>query len=225
MLFLHRKTKVAVSFALLIEWVKAFSTGVSLLRINMKNEVNSTSPTLLMRIRDRNDNQSWTTFCEIYSPMLYDYCRRRGLQPSDSSDVVQEVLIRVAHGIRNLDYDRSRGRFRGWLATIVHREISRFFAKSTKDPSVELLEDIEEDDPRWGEHFQAYILRVALERIRPHFSNDTWTAFDLVWVNGETPKLVAQKMKRGLDFVYLSKSRVLNRLRLEVDLLAEEAGI
>ena len=157
--------------------------------------------------------------------MLYDFCRRKGLQPNDSSDVVQEVLIRVANGIRNLDYDRSRGRFRGWLATIVYRELARFKSKKNNNDSVKSQPELAAFDQGWGEHFQAHVMRVALERIQTRFSDDTWQAFTMVWLQNEPAKTVAEKMNRNLDFVYLSKSRVLNRLRLEVELLAEESGI
>lgn len=193
--------------------------------IGMSTDENTTSPTLLERIRDHEDGHSWNQFCEVYSPMLYDYCRRKGLQPNDCSDVVQEVLIRVAKGIRSFDYDRSKGRFRGWLSTIVHREISRFKTSSPNKPSVEQQPEISSDEVSWGEYFQAYVMRVALERCQQHFSPETWLAFSRVWLNSESPKSVAAKMNRNLDFVYLSKSRVLGRLRLEVEMLAEESGL
>ena len=55
-----------------------------------------TRPSLLMRIRDRNDEESWRTFVMIYAPLIYRYCCRHGLQDADAADLSQEVLEKVA---------------------------------------------------------------------------------------------------------------------------------
>ena len=61
----------------------AFSSHMSTAQTGMKSDENTTSPSLLEQIRDLDNSQSWDTFCDIYSPMLYDFCRIRGLQPSE----------------------------------------------------------------------------------------------------------------------------------------------
>jgi len=38
-----------------------------------------TRPSLLLRVRDVDDNAAWTQFVEIYTPLIYGYCRSRGL--------------------------------------------------------------------------------------------------------------------------------------------------
>ena len=77
----------------------------------------------------------------------------------------------------------------------------------------------------WDEHFYEHILKSALERIQPRFETDTWEAFTNVWLKNQAADEVAKLMERSIDFVYLSKSRVLKRLRLEVEQLADEAGM
>ncbi len=61
-----------------------------------------TPPSLVMRLRDHSDSKAWTEFVDVYSPLIYNYCRWRELQSSDAADVTQEVLLRVAKAIRNL---------------------------------------------------------------------------------------------------------------------------
>ena len=46
-----------------------------------------TRPSLLLRVRDVNDDAAWAQFVEIYTPLIYAYCRSRGLQDSDAADV------------------------------------------------------------------------------------------------------------------------------------------
>ena len=187
----------------------------------------TTPPSLLDRIRDHDDTKAWQTFCEVYSPLLYDYCRQRGLQSSDAADVVQETLLRVAKGILKFEYDPQRGRFRDWLYTIVYREMCRY----TKGKKTEFklnstdAQLAAQEGRSWNEHFHYHLLKTALERIRERFEPDTWEAFSLVWLDNLPANQVAQQLERSLDFVYLSKSRVIKRLRLEVEQLADEAGM
>lgn len=187
----------------------------------------ATPPSLLVRIRDHKDSSAWESFCDVYSPLLYDYCRKRGLQASDSADVVQEALLRVAKGILKFEYDPRRGRFRDWLYKIVYREICRL---SDRRKSVRPIEGVESDAmfdqaSQWNEHFHDHILKTALERIKPRFEAETWEAFVRVWLESKPAQEVARQLNRSLDFVYLSKSRVIKRLRLEVEQLADEDGL
>ena len=101
-------------------------------------------------------------------------------------------------------------------------------AKRRKQTNVVLADDNDiavKVDRDWDEHFHNHILRTALERISPRFEPATWEAFSLVWLRNRSPNDVAKELDRPLDFVYLSKSRVLKRLRLEVEQLADEAGM
>ena len=140
---------------------------------------------------------------------------------------MQEVLLRVAKGISKFEYDPARGRFRDWLYRIVYHEICRM-AQRRKQINVMISNEPEMEgkvDHEWDEHFHNHILRTALERVKPRFEASTWDAFTLVWLRNRAPNDVARELDRPLDFVYLSKSRVLKRLRLEVEQLADEAGI
>ncbi len=67
-----------------------------------------TSQSLLLRLCDVNDHESWQLFFAIYRPVLRDYFQRRGLQAADSDDLVQEVLTSVVKAMREARYDRSR---------------------------------------------------------------------------------------------------------------------
>ena len=96
-------------------------------------ESNITHPSLLVRIRNADDDQSWCEFVEIYSPLIYGFARKRGLQDADAVDLTQEVLRIVARSIGRLEYDRRRGSFRGWLFTIVRNELSDWFSRQRSD--------------------------------------------------------------------------------------------
>ena len=73
----------------------------------------NTRPSLLVRIRDPLDERAWSEFLEIYTPLVYQLARRKGLQDADAADLVQEVFRAVAGSIDRWDPDPKRGSFRG----------------------------------------------------------------------------------------------------------------
>jgi RNA polymerase sigma factor (sigma-70 family) len=189
-----------------------------------------TRPSLLIRIRDSHDVDSWRLFVEIYAPLIYRSCRRRGLQDADAADVGQEVLAQVARSIRSFEYQADRGRFRDWLGSVVRSKVARFLEKSGRTIGVGGSDGpnrVEDQggagaDPSWVAEFQAHVLAVALERVRPGFEPQTWTAFERVWKEGRPALETAGVLGMSIDSVYLAKSRILRRLREEVVLLAED---
>ena len=40
------------------------------------NSCSLTRPSLLLRIRDADNQQAWEQFVEIYTPLIYDFCPR-----------------------------------------------------------------------------------------------------------------------------------------------------
>src|SRR5215472_2708074 len=86
----------------------------------------ATSPSLLIRIRDRGDHLARSQFLEIYQPLIHGFARKHGLQEADAADLTQEVLRAVALAVERLDYDPRRGTFRGWLFTVVRNKLRNF---------------------------------------------------------------------------------------------------
>jgi len=97
----------------------------------MANPVSSlpTQSSLLVRIRDARDVESWKTFVAIYAPLIYRDCRRKVLQDADAADLCQEVLAQVARSMPTFEYQPGRGRFRDWLGTVTRHRIARFLEK------------------------------------------------------------------------------------------------
>src|SRR5882672_12776878 len=79
-----------------------------------------TSASLLGRLRHGPaEPGAWSEFVDRYSPRIYDWCRRWGLQEADAQDVTQIVLVKLVETMRVFAYDPSRS-FRGWLRTLTH---------------------------------------------------------------------------------------------------------
>ncbi len=179
-----------------------------------------TRPTLLRRLPDAGDGEAWRSFVETYGPLVYRFALRRGLQPSDAADVVQEVMLKVARSIDRFDYDPARGRFRGWLFTIAWRALidranqvkrrseiaSEAIAERTADPSTDA-------EALWDSEYRRSLLQRALPLVRPQFSEVTWEAFRLTALEGQPAEETAHRLGLTVGSVYVARSRVTARLR------------
>jgi RNA polymerase sigma factor (sigma-70 family) len=191
-----------------------------------------TRASLLMRIRDVGDAESWRVFVTIYAPLVYRFACRRGLQDADASDLSQDVMEKVARAIRSFEYQPARGRFRDWLLTITRRQVARFHEYRARRPelligSAELEQlgvgtDQDRPDADWNEDFNARVLQVALDRARLHFEPMTWRAFESVWLENRSAVETANDLSLHVELVYYAKSRVLKRLKEEVQEIVED---
>ncbi len=208
--------------------LRASSSLLMGIKMTSQPEPGPTHPSLLLRIRDASDEESWRTFVSIYAPLIYRSCRRRGLQDADAADVGQEVLAQVARSIRDFEYQPGRGRFRDWLGSVVRNKVYRFLQNEGRgvrgvvvDESMESL-GVAEADGEWVAEFHAHLLCAALGRIRDHFEPPTWSAFEEIWLHDRASNEVARDLALPIEVVYLAKSRVLKRLRDELINLAED---
>src|ERR1700685_2729121 len=86
----------------------------------------ATRASLLVRIRDGQDVEAWRQFTRVYSPVVYGFARKRGLQDADAADLMQEMLRSVAVHVGRLEYDPKRGTFRSWLFTVTRNKLYSF---------------------------------------------------------------------------------------------------
>src|SRR5262245_51715676 len=75
----------------------------------------ATRPSLLVRLRDWNQQTAWQEFANDYVPLLRNVARKAGLTETEADEVVQEALIAVAKKIREFKHAGNRGSFRAWL--------------------------------------------------------------------------------------------------------------
>jgi RNA polymerase sigma factor (sigma-70 family) len=191
----------------------------------------TTRPSLLVRLRNPMDERAWSEFVEIYGPLIEQLARQRGLQDADAADLVQEVFRAVAVAIERYDPDPARGSFRGWLSTIARNLIvnllnaQRRHPRGTGDTEIQqLLEALPAPDSEESALFDAEyhrrLLHWAAERIKDEFSAAVWLAFWKTGVEGQSADEAARALGLSVGTVYQYKSRVVARLRKEIERVA-----
>jgi RNA polymerase sigma factor (sigma-70 family) len=193
----------------------------------------STRATLLVRLRQNRDTEAWTTFIDLYTPLVYRFCRSRGLQDADARDITQQVLAIVHKSIGKFEYDRARGRFRNWMGAVTAHEIARHLHKERRggrgvgdgwgDDIAALTSAAV--DPAWVEEFNSYIFQRALARIQPEFDAAVWQAFGLTWLHDVKPRDAAEQIGKPSAWVYKARYKVIERLRKELEFLTSDAAV
>lgn len=188
----------------------------------------SASSSLLRRVQSR-DASAWWRLVKLYGPVVYAWARGAGLQAADATDVVQEVFAAVWQSIEQFRRDRPEDSFRGWLWTIARNKIRDRFRRLRHQPQAhggtaaqEILARLPEQPPatspgQSGLQAGSGLVHRALELVRAEFEESTWQAFWRTAVDGRSPAGVAEELGMTLHAVYKAKSRVLQRLRHELE--------
>src|SRR6266404_6978520 len=83
--------------------------------MNNANELIPTRRTLLSRLKNWNDHDSWKVFFDTYWKLIYNAAIRAGLTDAEAQDVVQDTVISVSKSLAAGDYDPTRSSFKTWL--------------------------------------------------------------------------------------------------------------
>ncbi|RLS55135.1 MAG: sigma-70 family RNA polymerase sigma factor [Planctomycetota bacterium] len=189
----------------------------------------STSHSLLMRLRT-NDVQAWKRLSELYGPMVYGWCRAAGLKPEDAADATQNVFQSVFTGFMKFRKERPGDRFRGWLWTITRNRVNDYFRQEKDAPAgrggssahphtLQWPQNLmpEEQDPETMVTETAQLVRRALELVQAEFEIRTWQACLKTTMDGQSVADVAAELKMTVGAVYVARSRVLKRIREELE--------
>jgi RNA polymerase sigma-70 factor (ECF subfamily) len=186
-----------------------------------------TRASLLHRLRDPNDTDAWREFVRLYASLIYGFARKRGLQDADAADLMQDVLRSVSGAIGRLEYDRAKGTFRGWLFSITRNKVFNFLDASRRRPrgsgddgAQQMLDELPDrtpDEEDWDREYERKVFAWASDRIRDEFQPATWKAFWMTAVDGDNASEVGKRLSMSPGAVYVAKSRVLARLREEIN--------
>jgi RNA polymerase sigma-70 factor (ECF subfamily) len=190
----------------------------------------STPVSLLQRLRDAVQRASaaaaWSEFVELYTPLLYSWAARLGLQPADAADLVQDVFVILVRKLPEFQYDSHKS-FRAWLRTVLMNrwrdgEKRAAVVSQQNDPAaLEQAASPDESSEVEEAEYREVLLRRALELMQREFRPATWKACWEQVVEGRPASEVARELGLTLNAVYVARSRVLRRLREYLDQLLD----
>ena len=182
--------------------------------------MNSTSESLLQRLRFGADPGAWRQFTDLYTPLLYYWLRKKHLSETDAADVVQDVFCLLLKKLPEFEYDKA-GTFRGWLRTVALNKLNEMRRRKQLPMEGELSESdavaAPEDNHFWEVEYRLQLVDRATEMIRDEFSPQAWDLYREYVKAGREPDEVASQFGVKVAEVYRAKSRIVQRLRVLLD--------
>lgn len=179
-----------------------------------------TPASLLVRLCQHPIDRDWERFVLLFTPMLSRWAHRLGVSAADAEDLLQEVFTLLFRKLPEFRYD-PRQSFRAWLWTVFHRHTLAWRRRQNRNLSLsaEQLEALASADnvaeASEGEYRRALLDRV-MQLVQTDFPQQTWQIFWQVAVEGRRSVDVARQFGVTPNAVYLSRGRVLARLREEL---------
>ena len=182
--------------------------------------VPETSTTLLRDIAGSAENPRWGEFVARYRPALEAFVAERfpGL---DAGDMIQETFIAIARALPDYRYDpEEKGRFHSYLTGILHHKCLNALRSDRRRKAAlgkcaaeaELAAPASDEDMRqWRET----VYELALQQLmaNPDISARDKQIFVRTATKGEKAEAVAMSLAVSRDVVYMTKARMLARLR------------
>jgi RNA polymerase sigma factor (sigma-70 family) len=197
-----------------------------------------TRQTLLSRLKDWEDHDSWSEFFETYWPLIYKAAIKSGLSDAEAQDVVQETIISVSKKMPQFKYDPSVGSFKGWLLKLTRWRIAdhcrnrhpgaRQQASHFIVPADEVnLEDIPNPEgcdleSLWNEEWETTLFNAAIERVKRQVDPKQFQIFHLHVLKEWPLRKVAAALNISAGRVYIAKYRISAKVKKEFKHLEEQ---
>jgi RNA polymerase sigma factor (sigma-70 family) len=206
-------------------------------------ELIPTRASLLSRIKDWEDRESWQDFFDTYWRLIYGTARKAGLSDAEAQDIVQETVLSVARNVGDFKYDPAVCSFKSWMLQVTRWRILNHLKKREAETarlvsadaaatpqSGERLPFERIPDPKgsdleavWEAEWESNLLNAALERVKRRVEPGQFQIYDLYCLAGWPVWKVAQTLGVGVGRVYLAKHRVGQLLKKEVAALQRSA--
>ena len=185
--------------------------------------MSETRVSLLERVCNLRDGQSWSEFHAIYRPLIFGYLRGLRIQEHDAYELTQAVFCRLMVSLPKFKLNRQKGRFRTYLwrvtyNTLVDRARRRKVRDRAEEEWVRRFREAEEAESRilektFLDRHRQRILEVALPRVRAKVSRTALACFEGRLVHRRPAAELAAELEITENCVYVYTSRVLQEVR------------
>jgi RNA polymerase sigma factor (sigma-70 family) len=200
------------------------------MKMDPNDELIPTRQSLLSRLKDWNDQESWKDFFDTYWRLIYCTAVKEGLSDAEAQDVVQETVISVMKSMPGFRYDPQKGSFKAWLMRLTRWRIIDQKRRRKPDYAREPManpDDLSEFenlvDPAgpeieaaWDREWEQNLWEVAVERVKRKVDSKQYQIFDLNVVKRWPVLKISRVLKVNPGRVYLAKHRIGNLITREV---------
>jgi len=200
-----------------------------------------TRKSLLGRLKNWEDNESWRDFFDTYWKLIYGFATRHGLSHEEAQEVVQETVVAVAKNIGAFHYDPKVCAFKTWLLGVTRSKIANQFARRARHPvnavsasaegssttaAVNRIPDEQAGqwEQAWDEEWRKNLMDAAIQRVKRRVSIEQYQMFDLFVLKQWPARDVAKALGVTVGHVYVAKHRLSKLVRNEVAAL-EAKGV
>lgn len=195
---------------------------------------------LIDRLRNREDRESWREFFDRYWSLIYGLGIKSGLTEQEAEEVVQETMVTISKNLDAYQYKPRECSFKSWMFKMAKWRIidqlrtrTPGFAQtnstdrdSDRTPTAERVPDEAASglDQIWDEEWQQNVMEVAVARVKQRVSIREFQIFDLYVLKGWPVRDVRRMLHVSAAHIYVAKHRVSAQIRIEVKKLEEELG-
>jgi RNA polymerase sigma factor (sigma-70 family) len=185
-------------------------------------ELIPTRDSLLSRLKEGGQEDSWRDFFETYWRLIYQTGRKYGLTDSEAQDVVQETMIELSQRIGDFQRDQKRGSFKAWLMRLTQWKIVDQIR--SRSPAERLDSDFgEETDARfvddWDRNWQVNAAEEAVRRVQSSARPKMFQAYSLCVLQGRSHLAAGKLLRMSVPAVYMAIFRIRRQLRRELEKL------
>ena len=194
-----------------------------------------TNLALIARLKRPADERAWQEFVGAYEPFLLRMLVRRGLSDTDSRDVVQQIFLAVCRSLKHWNPDGEEGSFRRWLSGVTRNTMLKFLRSQRNQPIgrggsdfLNLQAELPSKDSGNDElqrEYEREVFLFAAEQVRREFRDQSWQAFWRTTIEGQPVDDVARDLEVERGTVYMSRSRIMARIRARITELGEQEAV
>jgi RNA polymerase sigma factor (sigma-70 family) len=193
-----------------------------------------TRKTLVGRLKDVEDSESWRDFFETYWKLIYAFAIKSGCSETEAEEVVQETIISVSRKMPEFKYDPAVCSFKGWLMHVANwRVIDQLrkrnhnlidLAGESGESSTALIERIPdplapEVERLWSNEWKQNLLDAAIERVKRRCNPEHYQMFYLAAVKRLPVPKITKMLGVNRSQIYLAKHRVAALVKKELKYL------
>jgi RNA polymerase sigma-70 factor (ECF subfamily) len=184
-----------------------------------------TRHSLIVRLQGPRNEAAWGEFVGQYERFVRRLVQRRGVPERHVPDVTQQVLAAIAQSVAKWQDDGQPASFRRWTSRIARNVVIKFMIREARQfdgqggtDLVEQLQSIPDPvDDQLAQRYEHELIVWAAEQIRSEFRDTSWQAFWATLVEGRPVAEVAAELRISVGSIYMSRSRIIKRIRGLID--------